>query len=140
MASQQFLHLLEQLQKSPQTKKLAWQPAKLSYSAKAAFRVALGEGIFRIETKDDDNFMPSATYRAELLTRNGDLVDELQVSQIYTSDQIELLQGIFHSAREAAFNLNRMINSMQDDLESGRTRDLPPEPETDDDGLLPVPF
>ncbi|MEK7832370.1 MAG: hypothetical protein AAB401_14860 [Acidobacteriota bacterium] len=140
MASQQFLHLLEQLQKSPQTNKLAWQPAKLSYSGKAAFRVALGEGVFRIEAKDDDTWMPCVTYRAELFTRNGDLVDELEVSQIYTNDQIELLQSLFHSAREAAFNLNRMVDSMQSDLESGRTRDLPPEPEDDDDGLLPVPF
>ena len=139
MASQQFLHLLEQLQKSPQTKKLAWQPAKLSYSVKAAFRVALGEGVLRIETRDDDNWMPTATYRAQLFTRNGDLVDELEVSQIYTNDQIELLQSLFHSAREAAFNLNRMVDSMQSDLESGRTRDLPPEPEDDDD-LMPEPF
>lgn len=137
MASQQFIHLLEQLQKSPQTKKLAWQPAKPSYSTKAAFRVALGEGVLRIETRDDDNWMPSATYRAQLFTRNGDLVDELEVSQIYTNDQIELLQSLFHSAREAAFNLNQMVDSMQSDLESGRSRDLPPELEEND---LPVPF
>lgn len=137
MASQQFIHLLEQLQKSPQTKKLAWQLAKPSYVSKAAFRVALGEGVLRIETRDDDNWMPAVTYRAELYTRNGDLVDELEVSRLYTNDQIELLQGIFHSAREAAFNLNRMVDGMQDDLESGRTRDLPPEEEDD---LMPVPF
>jgi len=137
MASPQFLHLLEQLHKNTKTKKLAWQPVKTEKSD-SVFRVALGEGILRIESQSDDEWTRSASYRAVLLTRDGQFIDEAEASQIYDMEHFDFLRDIFHSARAAAFNLDRLIDGMQDDLESGRSRDLPPD--KDDDHLDEIPY
>lgn len=125
MASPQFLHLLEQLHKTAQTKKLAWQPTKTYNEHTNAFRVALGDGIVRIEAEGENDPHCGTSYRAALLTRDGHLVDEAYVME-YTAD-VEMLRDIFRTARAAAFNLDRMIDGMQDDLEAGRSRELPPE-------------
>jgi len=127
MASPQFLHLLDQLHKNTKSKNLAWQPASYEGKAVGAFRVALGEGVVRIVAKDDDDWMLSASYCAQLLTRDGDLVDEIEASQPYGDEYFTLLRDVFHSARGAAYQLDRLINGMQDDLESGRSRELLPE-------------
>lgn len=129
MASPQFLHLLEQLQKTSKVKRLAWRPARPG-GCETAFRIALGDGVVRVESEDDDSWMPCASYRVKLLTRDGQLVDEVEASQIYDAEHIALLRDIFQDARAAAFNLDQMINGMQDDIESGRERELPPEQET----------
>lgn len=137
MASPQFLHLLEQIHKNAKTGKIAWQPVRNYDQTGSAFRVALGEGVLRVEAEGDDDWN-GGSYRAELLTRDGDLVDEVEASQMYDSEHYDFLRDIFHGARAAAFNLDRMIDGMQDDLEAGRTRDLPPE-ENDDD-LDDIPY
>ncbi len=137
MASQQFLHLLEQIHKNAKTKKLAWRPAKCEHPVESAFRVALGEGVLRVESRGDNDWMYSASYRVELRTRDGQLVDEVEASQTYVSDHFDFLRDIFHAARAAAFNLDRLIDGMQDDLEAGRTRNLPPEEEDKDDFEIP---
>ncbi len=129
MASPQFLHLLEQLPKNTKSKNLAWRPAKYEGYALGAFRLALGEGVVRIIAKDDDDWRLSASYCAQLLTREGDLVDEIEASQLCGDDYFTLLHDVFHSARAAAYQLDRLIDGMQDDLEAGRSRELPPEPE-----------
>jgi len=128
MASPQFLHLLDQLHKNTKSKNLAWQPARYA-PAIGAFCLALGEGVVRIISKNDDDWMMSASYCAQLLTRNGDLVDEIEASQLYGDEYFTLLRDVFHSARGAAYQLDRLIDGMQDDLESGRSRELPPEQE-----------
>jgi hypothetical protein len=127
MASPQFLHLLDQLQRNTKSRNLAWQPAGFDYPAVGAFRIALGEGVVRIISKNDDDWMFSASYCAQLLTREGDLVDEIETSQQFVDEYFTLLRDVFHGARAAAYQLDRLIDGMQDDLESGRTRDLPPE-------------
>lgn len=129
MASPQFLHLLEQLQKISKGKKLAWRPARLTNGCEAAFRIALGEGVVRVEAEDDEEWMFSASYRVKLLTRDGQLIDELRASQQLDTEHFTLLRDLFQSARAAAFNLDKIIDGMQDDLESGRERELPPEEE-----------
>jgi len=129
MASPQFLHLLDQLHKNAKSKNLAWQPARYDGFAAGVFRLALGEGIVRIISKNDDDWMYSASYCAQLLTRDGDLVDEIETSQQFSDEYFALLRDVFHSARGAAYQLDRLIDGMQDDLESGRSRDLPPEQE-----------
>jgi hypothetical protein len=129
MASPQFLHLLDQLNKNTKSKNLAWQPARYDCCGAGAFRIALGDGIVRIISKNDDDWMFSASYCAQLLTRDGDIVDEIEASQQFSDEYFMLLHDVFHSARAAAYQLERLIDGMQDDLESGRTRDLPPEQE-----------
>jgi len=129
MASPQFLHLLEQLHKNTKSKNLAWQPVRYAGAAAGAFRIALGEGVIRIISKDDDDWMFSASYQAQLLTRNGDLVDEIEASQQFGDEYFTLLRDVFHSARGAAYQLDRLIDGMQDDLEAGRSRELPPQQE-----------
>lgn len=135
MASAQFHHLLEQIHKTSQTRKLAWQPvAKPRYPAKAGFRLALGEGIIRIEAEpEEDRTTGGSSYTAYLFRRDGRLVDDVQGEQ-HVTDEFALLRDIYQSARAAAFNLDRMVDEMQADLEAGRTRELPEE-ELIDDGI-----
>lgn len=129
MASPQFLHLLEQLHKNTKSKNLAWRPARYDGPAAGAFRIALGEGVVRVISKDDDDWMFCASYCAQLLTRDGDLADEIEASQQFSDEYFTLLRDVFHSARAAAYQLDRLIDGMQDDLEAGRSRELPPEKE-----------
>ena len=132
MASPQFIHLIEQLIKNARAGKVRWQPAAREHT----FRIALGEGVVYVRAESDDGDNYGASYIARLLTRNGQLVDELEASQ-FTSGEIELLRDLFHSARASAFELDRLVDGMQDDLEAGRVRDLPPDTsETEDD----IPF
>src|SRR5262245_27294537 len=131
MASEQFLHLLEQIYNISKTKKLAWKPAREGFSSEGAFRVALGEGVVRIEAESEDEWQFKACYRAQLYTREGKLVDEVRAS-VHESEYFPALRDIYRGARETAFDLNRMIDGMQDDLEAGRSRELPPENEPDD--------
>jgi hypothetical protein len=135
MASPQFHHLLEQIHKTSQTRKLAWQPvAKSRYSKKVAFRLALGEGVVRIEAEAEDDEHFSACYAATLSRRDGLLVDEARGAQ-FSSEDFTLLRDIYQAARAAAFNLDRMVDEMQADLEAGRVRELPPEEDALDDGI-----
>jgi hypothetical protein len=141
MASPQFLYLLEQLQKTSKAPRLAWRPARLTRNCEASFRIALGEGVIRVEAENDQEWIFSASYRAKLLTRDGQLIDELQASQQFDTEHFTLLRDIFHSARAAAFNLDQLIDGMQDDIESGRERELPPEEETSSEELSSeIPF
>jgi len=141
MASPQFLYLLEQIQKTSKARRLAWRPARLTYNCEAAFRIALGEGVIRVESEDDQEWTFNASYCVKLLTRDGRLVDELKVSQQIDSEHFTLARDLFQSARAAAFNLDQLIDGMQDDIESGRERELPPEEEpASEDPLSEIPF
>ena len=141
MASPQFLYLLEQIQKTSKARRLAWRPARLTYNCEAAFRIALGEGVIRVESEDDQEWTFNASYCVKLLTRDGRLVDELKVSQQIDSEHFTLARDLFQSARAAAFNLDQLIDGMQDDIESGRERDLPPEEEpVIEEPLSEIPF
>jgi hypothetical protein len=132
MASPQFIHLIEQLIKNARAGKVRWQPATREHT----FRIALGEGVVDVRAGSDDYNNYAASYTARLLMRDGHLVDEIEASQ-FTTGEVELLRDLFHTARASAFELDRLIDGMQDDLEAGRVRDLPPDiPETEDD----IPF
>ncbi|HEV2664405.1 MAG TPA: hypothetical protein VG324_05820 [Blastocatellia bacterium] len=136
MASPQFLHLLDQLWKTAERRRLPWQPIRQYASGgRCDFRIALGEGIVRIETNDADERTPDARYTAYLTTRDGLLIDDL-VARINESDYYPMLREIYHQALVAAFDLSRMVDGMQEDLESGKTLELPKERFNEDD----VPF
>ena len=125
MASPQFLHLLEQLCKTGRQRQLPWQTSRKSrYSSRCDFQIALGEGVVRIEGNDEYSDEPESCYSAYLSTRDGLLVDEV-AAYSDESEHYPLLHEIYQQARIGAFDLPRMIDSMQQDLESGRVRDLP---------------
>jgi len=58
------------------------------------------------------------------------------VARQHESDYYPMLREIYHQALVAAFDLSRMVDGMQEDLESGKARDLPQEKFNEDD----VPF
>jgi len=127
MASEQFLHLLEQLHKTAERRHLPWQPVRQYASGgRCDFRIALGNGIVRIETNDADERSLEARCTAYLTTRDGLLIDEV-VARQHESDYYPFLRKIYQQALLAAFNLSRMVDGMQEDLESGKVRDLPKE-------------
>jgi hypothetical protein len=135
MASPQFLHLLDQLHKTAERRRLPWQPVRQYASGgHCDFRLALGAGIVRIETNDananENSF--DARYTAYLTTRDGLLIDEV-VARQNESDYYPMLREIYHQALVAAFDLSQMVDGMQDDLESGKVRDLPKDKFNDDE-------
>jgi hypothetical protein len=135
MASQEFLRLLDQLRKTAERRRLPWQPVrKYASDGHCDFRIALGAGIVRIETNDasanENSF--DARYTAYLTTRDGLLIDEV-VARQNDSDYYPMLREIYHQALVAAFDLSRMVDGMQDDLESGKVRDLPKDKFNDDE-------
>jgi hypothetical protein len=127
MPSPQFLHLLDQLHKTAERRRLPWQPVRQYASdGHCDFRIALGAGIVRIETNDADERTFDARYMAYLTTRDGLLIDEV-VARRHESDYYPMLREIYHQALVAAFDLSRMVDGMQEDLESSKTRELPKE-------------
>jgi len=58
------------------------------------------------------------------------------VARLNESDYYPMLREIYHQALVAAFDLSRMVDGMQEDLESGKTLELPKERFNEDD----VPF
>jgi hypothetical protein len=119
------MHLLEQLHKTAQRRQLPWQPVRQwSGSSRCDLRLALGAGIISLACDGDDEHTMHACYKARLITRDGLLVDEAESSQ-FEKDYYPLLRELYHQARIAAFDLPRLVEGMQADLESGVERDLP---------------
>jgi len=125
MAKPQFLHLLEQMRKAAESRPLPWQPVRRwQGSSRCDFRIALGAGIVSIACEDDDEHTLHACYKARLTTREGLPVDEVVAHQ-FDQDHYPMIREIYHQARGAAFDLSRLVDGMQADLESGAVRDLP---------------
>jgi len=133
MASPQFLHLLDQLHKTAELRQLPWRPVRQYASGgRCDFRIALGDGIVRIGANNADERTIKARCTAYLTTRDGLLIDEV-VARNHESDYYPMLREIHDQAIIAAFELSRMVDGMQDDLESGKARDLPKEQFIEDD-------
>lgn len=140
MASQQFLDLLNRIYASGEQKPLRWEPVRRSrYGAHCDFYLALGNGVLRVTSNDDDDETWSASYKVTLLTRDGLLVDELETSQIEASYS-QTLRDLYRQARAAAFNLPRMAEEMLADLAAGRTRELPKDLLKASDDEMEIPF
>jgi hypothetical protein len=125
MAKPQFMYLLEQLRKAADRHPMPWQPVRLwSGSSRCDLRIALGEGIVSLACDDDDEHTLHACYKARLTTREGLLIDEVVANQC-EQDCYPMIRELYHQARNAAFDLPRLVDGMQADLESGAVRDLP---------------
>jgi hypothetical protein len=126
MASPQFLAILKQLYETGEQKPLRWEPVKRSrHSAYCDIYLALGQGIIHLSSNEADEESLAAKYVATLLTREGLIVEELTTSQLATGYS-SLVRDLFRQARAAAFNLPQMIESMQQDLAVGTSREIPP--------------
>jgi len=125
MAKPQFMHLLEQLHKTAERRQLPWQPVRQwPSSSRCDLRLALGAGVVSLTCDDDDEHTLHASYKARLTTRDGLLVDEVVAHQL-EKDCYPMIRELYHQARIAAFDLPRLVDGMQADLESGVERDLP---------------
>ena len=125
MASKQFIELLQQLHETGEKKPLRWEPIRRKYeSHRCDFCLALGGGVIHLVGNDSDDMHWSANVKAYLMTRDGLLVDEYEAKQNETL-LFETMFSLFTQARDAAFNLPRMIEDIRNDLAAGKTRELP---------------
>lgn len=102
-----------------------------------AFRVALGNGLVRVSyyrvPRGQDR------WHAVLLDREGRILEEESAYEEQADENDfagNRLRRLFEAARRSALNIDEMLTSMEQDLNEGRTRDLPPDEEKDDD----IPF
>ncbi|HYH97271.1 hypothetical protein [Hyalangium sp.] len=128
MAAQEFLELLQALLEKTQNKEIKWLPT----TEPLVFRIALGDGVVRIEHGTDNE--GDRYYSATLLNRKGFVLDEL--TQFYKSANWTLLSELFTAARRSALSVDDVLSSMFKDLNEGKTR-LPPE---DEDKKDDIPF
>ena len=118
MASDRLRDLIKPLLQATQTGKIVWQPT----AKEGAFRVALGDGLVRIEYRSGD-------YSIYLVSRKGQTIDELNSYTSTNREIYKLLDDLYKSARLSAYDADAVIDSMLKDIEEGRTRELPPENE-----------
>ena len=123
MASEKFSILLGKLLSKTRKKEILWhETANVS-----AFRIAFGDGLVRIEYGVD--FEGNVYYAAYLQDRKGRTLD--QIGPAYQKDPTqELLSELFDAARPSALRVDDILERMMEDVELGKTQDLPPE---DDD-------
>lgn len=127
MASEKFSTLLEKLLLKTREKDIRWHET----ANESAFRIALGDGLIRIEYSSD--FDNEEYYAAYLQNRKGRTLD--QIGPLYNVDSTrELLSELFEAARISALGVDDILESMVADVESGQTQPLPQQ--EDDD----VPF
>lgn len=126
MASEKFRIFLEKLLSKTQTKDVRWYET----ASESAFRIALGDGLIRIEYGSD--FNDDEYYSAYLQNRKGRTLD--QIGPLYQADSTrELLADLFEAARISALGVDEILEGMAEDVELGKIQLLPKD---DDD----VPF
>ena len=132
MASEKFSILLGKLLRKTLDKTVRWHET----ADEKAFRIALGDGLIRIEQDsiyDRDIEENRVYYAAYLQNRKGRTLD--QIGPLYNVDDTrELLSELFEAARISALGVDDILESMVADVELGQTQP-PPTPEDDD-----VPF
>ena len=129
MASEKFSRLLEKLLSKTREKDIRWYET----ANESAFRIALGDGLIRIEHDSD---VADEYYAAYLQNRKGRTLDQIgPLSQ--PSSTRSLLSQLFAAARISALGVDDILESMVADVELGQTQPLPPLPPQEDDD---VPF
>jgi len=125
MVSSQFHAFLQRLVATGQQQPLRWEPVRRSsYTAYCDFYLALGEGVLRLASNEDDPQSRSVRFAATLYTREGLIVDELEICPA-DSDDATLLRELYRQARSAAFKLPELLAEMEADLAAGQTREIP---------------
>lgn len=114
MASKKFDILIDKLLRKTVDKTIHWHET----ASESAFRIALGEGLIRIE-RDKSSY-----YSAYLQNRKGRTLD-----QIGPLEDPGPLSKLFEAARESALGVDDLLERMVADMESGKTQSLPQEDE-----------
>lgn len=121
MASEKFIMLLDKLLSKTREKDIRWHET----ANDSAFRIALGDGLIRIEYDVDS--AGDVYYAAYLQNRKGRTLD--QIGPLFREEN-ELLPELFEAARISALGVDEILESMAKDAELGKTQPLPSE---DDD-------
>ena len=125
MASEKFKILLEKLLEKTCGRELQWHET----ADESAFRIALGNGLVRIEF--DSDYENDTYYAAYLQNKQGRTLD--QIGPLYSQHTLrDFLSEIFVAARISALGVDELLEGMEEDLKSGKTQPLPPEDEDDD--------
>ncbi|MFY0528849.1 hypothetical protein ACN28I_38710 [Archangium gephyra] len=126
----EFLGLLKALLEKTQAKKVKW----IHTTESSAYRIALGDGVVRIENSVDED--GDRYCSATLLNRRGQMLDEITQYTGANNPHWPLLYDLFSAARRSALAVDDVLSSMIKDLSEGKTRPLPEdEKEEDDDGI-----
>lgn len=126
MSRQRFVLLLERLHDATRTGKVRWEET----AKEGAFRIALGDGLVRIEKGadyDPDRLDSFDFVRASLISRHGETVEELLVEDDESDETAGLIRKLYENARTSALSGDELVDSMLADLKAGKTRALPPD-------------
>ena len=125
MPSPQFLAFLGRLYERGQQQPLRWEPLRRSsYTSYCDFYLALGQGVLRLASNEDDPQNRPVRYAATLYNREGLIVDEWEITPAADDDQ-PLLRELYRQSRSAAFKLPELLAEMEADLSAGQTREIP---------------
>lgn len=124
MASDKFIQLIQNLLRATEDGKLGWQQT----AKEGVFRIALGDGLVRIECLDEPPSTDIPYYAAYLVDRRGQTIDQIRTHGNSIIDSDLMLDELYKAARLSALNTtNAVIDSMLKDIEAGRTREIPPD-------------
>jgi hypothetical protein len=127
MASPQFLEMLHHLHATGEQQRLRWEPVqRTTASSYCDFYLALGSGVLRLTSNEDDEESYGANYAVTLFTRDGLIVDEFATGQ-FEASYSTLLRDLYRQARSAAFNRPRLLEERKADLAAGASREIPRE-------------
>lgn len=127
--SQRLFLFLSRLASNTEAGEIKWQET----ASDTAFRVGLGQGVVRVELYEAgyDEYV-----RVVFLDRSGRELEQLSSPRTKHSPVVSL----YDAARRSARNFDQVLETMEDDLSHGRTRELPG---TDEDEGAPdddLPF
>lgn len=123
MASEKFKTLLVKLFALTKTGKVRWEDT----AREGVFRIALGEGLIRLERSDDDE--PSSLV-AYLLDNKGQVIDQVIGNKASESGMFKILDGLYRYAHRSVYkDVDHVVDSMLAALKEGKLQELPPEAE-----------
>ena len=127
MASEKFSILLQKLLRKTLDKTIRWHET----ADEEAFRIALGDGLIRIERgsaydSDGEQRVYCVAYLQDKKGRTLDQIGPLYISQ---TGPAKLLSDLFEASRISALGVDDILESMAADIESGQTQPLPQEDE-----------
>ena len=128
MASEKFSILLQKLLRKTLDKIIRWHET----ADEKAFRIALGDGLIRIERSsaydsDGEQRVYCVAYLQDRKGRTLDQMGPLYIDQ--SGPTAELLSDLFEASRISALGVDNILESMAADIESGQTQPLPQEDE-----------
>ncbi len=109
MSSEKFKSLLVRLSVATKTGKVRWEET----AREGVFRIALGEGLIRLERGDgDDPFLV-----AYLLDSRGQVIDEVMAREVTGGTMFKVLADLYQCARQSVYkDVDDVVDTMHADL------------------------